>query len=253
TDQFEFEVISKESPSKETSVSDEIASVAPDNINKPSENKKNYEKKRLHIDYLMELDDGGNECKVCKQIFGSQTAISTINRHFEAFHPAKFTLIKQHRYQRLDPYGPNKKYKVDSLNNKFLKWVVVDQQSFLLSENAEFIKFLQELDPRYRIGQKLLGVITNNAANMLAMGRVLKEKMNNEFSNPNVQHFHCGAHVLNIIIEEGIKSVKINSQHAVASAMKAKFTSYWAHLNELSTISGLLDPCNKLSTFDIYE
>ncbi|CAG8814258.1 2312_t:CDS:1, partial [Dentiscutata erythropus] len=35
----------------------------------------------------------------------------------------------------------------DNLNDKFLKWVVVDQQSFLLSENAEFIKFLQELDP----------------------------------------------------------------------------------------------------------
>ncbi|CAG8759443.1 11820_t:CDS:1, partial [Racocetra fulgida] len=32
-----------------------------------------------------------------------------------------------------------------------------------------------------------------------------------------------------------------------------KFTSYWAHLNESSTISGLLDPCNKLSTFDIYK
>ncbi|CAG8848918.1 13278_t:CDS:2, partial [Racocetra persica] len=88
----------------------------------------------------------------------------------------------------------------------------VDQQLFLLSENAEFIKFLQELDPRYRlpchqtlstwantiiellkemgIGQKLLEITTDNAANMLAMGRVLKEKMNNEFSNPNVQHFH---------------------------------------------------------------
>ncbi|CAG8835078.1 997_t:CDS:2, partial [Racocetra persica] len=49
------------------------------------------------------------------------------------------------------------------------------------------------------------------------------------------------------------ESPEINSQHAVASAMKVKFTSYWAHLNESSTISGLLDPCNKLSTFDIYE
>ncbi|CAG8823044.1 9452_t:CDS:1, partial [Racocetra fulgida] len=46
-------------------------------------------------DYLMELDDSGNECKVCKQTFGSQTAILTINRYFEAFHPAEFTLIKQ--------------------------------------------------------------------------------------------------------------------------------------------------------------
>ncbi|CAG8791034.1 4186_t:CDS:2, partial [Racocetra persica] len=46
---------------------------------------------------------------------------------------------------------------------------------------------------------------------------------------------------------------EINSQYTVASAMKGKFTSYWAHLSESSTISGLLDLCNKLSTFDIYE
>ncbi|CAG8797248.1 82_t:CDS:1, partial [Dentiscutata erythropus] len=46
---------------------------------------------------------------------------------------------------------PNEKYKVDNLNDKFLKWVVINQQSFLLSENAEFIKFLQELDPRYHL------------------------------------------------------------------------------------------------------
>ncbi|CAG8750994.1 17678_t:CDS:1, partial [Racocetra fulgida] len=45
----------------------------------------------------------------------------------------------------------------------------------------------------------------------------------------------------------------INSQHAIASAMKVKFISYWAYLNESSTISDLLDPCNKLSTFDVYE
>ncbi|CAG8684436.1 4374_t:CDS:2, partial [Racocetra fulgida] len=86
TGQFEFEVISKESPNEETSVT-------------PVR------------DYLFELDDGGNKCKVCEQTFGNQTAILTINWHFEAFHPAEFTLIKQCRHQRLDPYDPNEKYK----------------------------------------------------------------------------------------------------------------------------------------------
>ncbi|CAG8823980.1 16100_t:CDS:1, partial [Racocetra fulgida] len=47
------------------------------------------------------------------------------------------------------------------------------------------IELLKEMG----IGQKLLEVTTDNAANMLAMRCVLKEKMNNEFSNPNVQHF----------------------------------------------------------------
>ncbi|CAG8793781.1 6627_t:CDS:2, partial [Racocetra persica] len=180
-------------------------------------------------------------------------------------------------------------------------------------------------------GHKPLGVTTDNASNMIAMGCVLKERMHNEFSNINVQHFRCGAHILNIIVKEGIKSVKklqrirpmtdilvvsnqmlkpnypdeqeweiimdllallepmyhatvmlslptlptqgdlrfifrdliihlnnnenlvINTQHAVANAMKVKFMSYWAHLNESSAISGLLDHHNKLSTYDITE
>ncbi|CAG8590237.1 34457_t:CDS:2 [Racocetra persica] len=119
-----------------------------------------------------------------------------------------------------------------------------------------------ELLTKMNIDHKLLGVTTDNASNMIAMGRVLKERMHNEFSNINVQHFHCGTHILNIIVEEGIKSVSdlrlifrgliihlnnnknpvINTQHAVANAMKVQFISYWAHLNESSAISGLLDP-----------
>ncbi|CAG8761506.1 3181_t:CDS:1 [Racocetra persica] len=49
------------------------------------------------------------------------------------------------------------------------------------------------------------------------------------------------------------KDPEINSQHAVASAMKVKFTTYWAHLNKSLTILGLLDPYNKLLIYDVYE
>ncbi|CAG8793865.1 24519_t:CDS:2, partial [Racocetra persica] len=64
-----------------------------------------------------------------------------------------------------------------------------------------------ELLTKMNIGHKLLGVMTDNASNMIAMSRVLKERMHNEFSNINVQHFRCSTHILNIIIKEGIKSV----------------------------------------------
>ncbi|CAG8704206.1 18118_t:CDS:2, partial [Racocetra fulgida] len=123
TDQFEFELINNESPSSPSSPT-----------NNPRKAQIKYIQNCAPVrDYLNELDDGSNEYKVCKQAFGNQTAISTINRHFEAFYPSEYAIIKQ------------------------------------------------------------------------------------------------------------------------PSAMKGKFTSYWAHLNESSTISGLLDLCNKLSTFDIYE
>ncbi|CAG8450492.1 5027_t:CDS:2 [Racocetra fulgida] len=46
---------------------------------------------------------------------------------------------------------------------------------------------------------------------------------------------------------------EVNTQHAVANTMKTKFVSYWVFLNELSTISGLLDSHNKLSTYEVNE
>ncbi|CAG8725988.1 1983_t:CDS:2, partial [Racocetra fulgida] len=210
TDQVESKLIDKEPFNEETSTSDEIASSSQNNTKKLRK-KALYATNRAPVrDFLWETDDGGNICQLCKQPFGSQTAISTINRHFETFHPSEFSLIRQ----------------PDAM-----------------------IELLKEMN----IGQKLLGITTDNAANMIAMGRVLKIKMDYEFNNNNVQHFRCGAHVLNIIVEEGIKLVKINTQHAVANSMRVKATSYWAHLNESSTISGLLDPCNKLSTYEINE
>ncbi|CAG8629352.1 5787_t:CDS:2, partial [Cetraspora pellucida] len=326
-------------------------------------------------------DDGGNICKLCKQEFGNQTAISTINRHFQNFHLAEFTKISQHKSRRLDPYGPNNKYKVDILNNKLLKWVVVNQQSFLLAKNAEFNNFLKKLDPCYRLpcqqtlstwvgqdyiknknkikfflntiqskisitidgwtsctqqpyitvtahwvnsdwkmnrilldlipfneihtainqsdtiieilkkmdfGQKLLGIMIDNAANRIAMGRILKEKISNEFASnqtlkpsyPNDQEWNIIVVILEPIYHATVmlssstlltqgdhrivfcslimhlnnnENPKVNTQHVVVSAMKTKFASYCVHLNKSSTILGLLDPHNKLSTYVVNE
>ncbi|CAG8685215.1 4936_t:CDS:2 [Cetraspora pellucida] len=131
-------------------------------------------------DYLSSVDDdGGKICKLCKQEFGSLTAISTINQHFQNFHLAEFTKIKQLRSRRLDPYDPNDKY-------------------------------------------KLLGITTDNAANMLAMGHILRENISNEFGNQTVQHFRCGAHVLNIVVEEGIKLISIEISKAQEFFMKLR-------------------------------
>ncbi|CAG8846940.1 9488_t:CDS:2, partial [Racocetra persica] len=46
---------------------------------------------------------------------------------------------------------------------------------------------------------------------------------------------------------------EVNTQYTIASVMKTKFASYWVHLNESSTISGLLELHNKLSTYVVNE
>ncbi|CAG8640882.1 7794_t:CDS:2, partial [Racocetra fulgida] len=66
------------------------------------------------------------------------------------------------------------------------------------------------------------GITTDNASNMIAMGRVLKDKMYNEFNNQHLQHFHCGAHILNIIVEEGIKLISKEISKAREFSMKLR-------------------------------
>lgn len=80
------------------------------------------------------------------------------------------------------------------------------------------IKLLKEMS----IGQKLLGITTDNASNMISMGRILKEKLYLEFNNKNVQHFRCGAHVLNLGVEEGIKVVSKEIKKAREFSIKLR-------------------------------
>jgi hypothetical protein len=46
---------------------------------------------------------------------------------------------------------------------------------------------------------------------------------------------------------------EVNSQHEVAKTIKGKLMLYWAHLNDSSTVSGLLDPRNKSTTYELDE
>ncbi|CAG8847942.1 22163_t:CDS:1, partial [Racocetra persica] len=71
-------------------------------------------------------------------------------------------------------------------------------------------------------GQKLLEITTDNAANMLAMGCILKEKISDEFDNQDVQHFHYSTHVLNIIVKEEIKSISKEISKAQEFSMKLR-------------------------------
>ncbi|CAG8540925.1 323_t:CDS:2 [Cetraspora pellucida] len=337
------------------------------------------------IDYLLPTSNEGNRCEVCNQIFDKSMALTTINRHFERFYPIYYSTIKQCKFKQLNLYSPNDRLRVDALNKHLLEWIVINQQSFLLVENASFINFIRELDSHYRllchqtlstwinkeyelykdtikielcrilldiisfnknhtvinqanliirilkkidIGKKLLGITTDNAANMCSMGRILQKKMLSEFNNnvklrnsssllrelkkicemKNVSFLMPEAdmktHILVasnktldqsypivqewknvwdlIIILEPIyhatmmlSSLKfstqgdlcmifqglirhltnytnseLTTQSAMSNAIKTKLESYWCYLNRSSIISDLLDPYNKLATYE---
>ncbi|CAG8600367.1 7255_t:CDS:2 [Paraglomus occultum] len=285
-------------------------------------------------EYLEPVSDGGSICKLCRTKFGPKTATSTMNRHFEKNHISTHNQLRQRTLdvQRLHPYGPANQTKVDSINDAFLRWVIIDQQSFSLADNKYFRVFVTQLDPRYKppcrqtlsqkinseflvkrselkqylitipgklslttdmwtsatmqpylaitmhwidsdwcmrkllldlvpfhdchtganqantivallnemeIGQKLLAVTTDNAANMVLMGRILKSECAAQFNNADVIHLRCAAHILNISVKAGIKYVSEEIKLARNFCKKLRDSS--TLLEELKRIFTALD------------
>lgn len=92
-----------ESVDEETS---NMESVINEEANKESINEetsnitiKNNRKRAPVREYLELSPNGKNICKICKQEFSNQTAITTINRHFKNFHPIQYNQIHQRQFE----------------------------------------------------------------------------------------------------------------------------------------------------------
>jgi len=111
-----METEESESTNEETSSLDNIANQK--RKRSSSLNNTTRKKRRAPVrDYLESTPTGGNKCKICRQIFSKLTAIATIDRHFQKFHPSYFIKIKQRKLSELNPYNSNDKLRVDSLGD----------------------------------------------------------------------------------------------------------------------------------------
>ncbi len=59
----------------------------------------------------------------------------------------------------------------------------------------------------YNIGNKILAVTTDNAANMINFGRHLATMLADKFNNKEFMHFRCAAHILNLAVQAGLKLI----------------------------------------------
>src|SRR6266516_4242254 len=50
------------------------------------------------------------------------------------------------------------------------------------------------------IGDRLLSITTDNRANMVKMGRLLHNKIEQQFDNLNIIYLRCVAHILNLSV-----------------------------------------------------
>ena len=111
-----------------------------------------------------------------------------------------WTSCTQQLYIAVTAHWVNPDWKMNCI---LLDLIPFNETHTAINQSDTIIEILKKID----FGQKLLGIMTDNAANMIAIGRILKEKISNKFGNYNIQHFRYDAHILNIIVEERIKSI----------------------------------------------
>jgi hypothetical protein len=74
----------------------------------------------------------------------------------------------------------------------------------------------------FAIGEKILSITTDNAANMVKMGKLLCEQALLRFNNSNIIHLRCAAHVLNIGVKAGLEHISDSVQKARRFAGKLR-------------------------------
>ncbi|CAG8778517.1 27797_t:CDS:1, partial [Dentiscutata erythropus] len=106
---------------------------------------------------IEQTDNGISICKYCPQDrpskFGAKTATSTMFRHFQTKHPDTYTEMQQRglRVRSNTPYTQLSRQRRDEIDRSFLRWIVIDQQSFMVTENSAFQLFLSKLNLQYRL------------------------------------------------------------------------------------------------------
>ncbi|GBC05963.1 hypothetical protein RclHR1_06530003 [Rhizophagus clarus] len=106
-------------------------------------------------------------------------------------------------------------------NNSFLGLTIhfIDQewkmQHFLLdiisfNERHNTINITNEIIStlaEFKIKEKVLALTTDNATTMLAVGRSIAEKLDDDVMNSTFGHYRCTAHILNLAAQQGLELI----------------------------------------------
>lgn len=88
-----------------------------------------------------------------------------------------------------------------------LKHLVLDVRPMPYPHTGEAIKdILMEIILDFGIQTKLLSLTTDNASSMVAAFSLLAEEMTSKFQR-KIYHIRCGAHVLNLAVQAGLKNL----------------------------------------------
>ncbi|CAG8744650.1 1401_t:CDS:1, partial [Dentiscutata heterogama] len=81
------------------------------------------------------------------------TGISTIKSHFKKYHTTIYNQVELElkKTKTVQPYGIDNELKVKRITYLLIKWIICNQQSFIVVKDPSFIELIEELDKQYRL------------------------------------------------------------------------------------------------------
>jgi len=59
----------------------------------------------------------------------------------------------------------------------------------------------------YNLGDRTLGLTTDNAVSMIVCGRIIKDELEKNFNNIRFSHYQCAAYILNLAVQEELQLI----------------------------------------------
>ncbi|CAG8811657.1 10269_t:CDS:2, partial [Cetraspora pellucida] len=256
------------------------------------DNLSNKKRKKPHpLRQYLEPSDSGLFvcCKQCSVQWQKSSGISTIKAHFKKFHTDIYNQLELDikKTKPIQPYGIDNELKVKRITYLLIKWIICNQQSFIVVEDPSFVELIEELDERYRLpSRQTVSIQIENIYQkqqlldmmdiLVASNNSLKTNYPTELewseideiyhllnpiyqatlmlsssSHPTLGDLYLIFTTINRSLEEIINNtIKETTPKLVATAMLIKLDEYWQKLDQSSFMIAPLDPNIKLSLYD---
>ncbi|CAG8753470.1 11403_t:CDS:2 [Dentiscutata erythropus] len=205
------------------------------------------------------------------------TGISTIKSHFKKYHTDIYNKVELEikKTKMIQPYGIDNESKVKRITYLLIKWIICNQQSFIVIKDPSFIELIEELDKCDYLSitphwindnwseQKLLldlVPVKDNYTRLNISNAEIYNLLNPVYqatlmlsssSHPTLGDLHLIFTTIKRSLEEIINNtVEETTPKLVATAMAIKLDEYWQKLDQLFFMIASLNPNIKLSLYD---
>ncbi|GES75131.1 zinc finger BED domain-containing protein 4-like [Rhizophagus clarus] len=134
--------------------------------------------------------------------------INLVNILDPRYHLSRKTSIKEKVVDHFDNMRKNIKLDVNKIPGKNMQHFLLDIISFNDRHNTiNITNTIMSILAEFKIKEKVLALTTDNATTILAVGRSIAKKLDDDGINSTFGHYRCAAHILNLAAQQGLELI----------------------------------------------